>query len=93
MKYAIGDRVEIVNYGQSMWFKRDGRAEDSKYPVIKTSKRNIWYDISPELIGKQGIIARTQTIQGISSYAICFKNSTSAWYSEDQMKMIKKTKP
>lgn len=85
-KYKVGDKVEIVNYGHIIWqSKHSGEAKmDLK---LHSEDKDIWFfDSNPELIGKVGIITK-KTQRG--AYSIDGIPGKSAWYGEDQLKLIK----
>lgn len=72
--YVIGDKVKVVNYGHHIWETRDGKM--------------MTFDIAPQVIGKEGIIAKVGTTQGIISYSIDGIKGKAAWYHEDQLEMM-----
>ena len=73
MKYKIGDPVEIVDYGHLIYMNKNGKA--------------ISHDITPNIIGKKGIIASTSNTQNIPTYAIDGIPGKHAWYDENQLKL------
>lgn len=74
MKYGIGDKVKVVNYGALLWDNLDG----------KTKVR----DIRPEIVGKEGIISKAEIFQDRPQYAIDGIPKKHAWYDEEQLEMI-----
>jgi hypothetical protein len=75
MKYGIGDRVRVVNFGANIW-RNHG---DGKFEII---------DIRPEVVGKEGIICKAELTQDVPTYAIEGIPEKHAWYSEDQLEMV-----
>jgi hypothetical protein len=71
MTYNIGDKVRIVNYGHVIYkWAGNGRMEA--------------IDISPNLIGKEGVIDR-QCDSNDDSYSI---QGIGAWYHSDQLELV-----
>lgn len=83
--FGIGDKVEIIKYGRPTWASK-GIAEEFSFPMIHEG----CYDMSPELVGKIGLVSVVSITQGEPNYVIKGIDGKSAWYSEDQMKMINK---
>lgn len=73
MKFNIGDKVEIINYGHIIWHMQDDKL--------------VAHDMSPELIGQQGIITDAHQTQGKDTYALQGPNKA-AWYDNGQLKLI-----
>lgn len=88
--YGIGDKVKIINYGHLIW-------EDKDIPEIQKINKPTYYDddfvrfidIQPELINQKGLIDKVEITQNIPRYSISGIYGKSAWYMEDQLKMIK----
>lgn len=89
-KYGIGDKVEIVNYGSTIWESVSDPSPLSSYPIISNNGYTIVRDMQPELVGQQGLISKATVTQGIPQYAIEGIKGKHAWYNEGQMKMINK---
>ena len=77
--YGVGDKVRIVNYGHPIM---------QVIPENKDGERISWIDISPEIVGREGIVCEVSMIQGTPQYAIDGIPEKHAWYSEPQMEMI-----
>ncbi len=75
MKFVIGDKVRIINYGHHIWERGEW---DGKIKMI---------DLSPDLVGKEGIVSKATLTQGIPQYAVDGLRKH-AWYNEDQLLMI-----
>jgi len=75
MKFGIGDKVKIINYGHQIWERIEG-----------TDKVNI-IDIHPDLVGQIGMISKAEITQGIPEYAI-EGLAKHAWYDEGQLEMV-----
>ena len=73
LKFNIGDKVRIVDYGHLVWT----RANDGE---VK------WIDISPEIVGNTGVINERSNTGGYSLDVDDFK---SAWYSHEQLELVK----
>jgi len=74
MQYKIGDKVRVVNYGSLILHKVNGKFES--------------IDLSPEIIGKEGVISKALVTQDVPSYAIDGIPGKHAWYDEEQLEMI-----
>lgn len=74
--YNIGDKVRVITYGHLRY-----HFEDGKYAVE---------DVSPELIGQEGIVVSKHEIQGIWSYALEGIKGKHAWYDERQLELVSK---
>lgn len=72
-KYKIGDRVRVVNYGHQIFRNKKGKM----IPI----------DMSPEHIGRDGIVVEISMTNDIPKYAIHGPNKKS-WYYEDQMELV-----
>ena len=97
-KFGIGDKVKIVNYGSEYWIKRTERELYVKAGFAKNVVPNnllkevdgvFWADMSPELVGQEGLVIKVSVTQGIPKYALEGPNKT-AWYHESQLEMINK---
>ncbi len=86
--YKIGDKVKIVNYGHLIWEHKDEPKERKlNFPLIMEDGNLMFLDMSPELIGKEGIIMQTTETQGKMKYAIEGPNKY-GWYNGDQLELI-----
>lgn len=81
-EYKVGDHVEIINYGSIIYSK-----SNLLFKSIGVCGSLQIYDMSPELIGKQGIIDGSSTVQGRTTYSISGINKH-AWYDKQQLKLI-----
>lgn len=96
-KYGIGDKVKVVNYGHLIWQNKTNQDAERKFheqlgipykelPVLSDDGKTQWLDLSPGLVGKEGIIDKISesgdyALSGLSKYA---------WYSENQLELISK---
>jgi hypothetical protein len=83
-KFKVGDQVKIVNYGHLYWTQE---VEDTPY-YHRPEGGGCWYDMSPGLVGKVGIIVEAHKTQGIDNYSIKGEPSKKAWYHNDQLELI-----
>ncbi len=75
MKYKIGDKVKVINYGSLLW--------------QRNSVGNISIlDIRPGVIGKEGVICKADLTQGKPTYAIDGIPEKHSWYDEEQLEMV-----
>lgn len=84
--YKIGDQVEIVNYGHLL-ISTEPIKEYKLYKKLKY----YYYDTSPELVGKKGIIIESHKTQGEDTYSLKGISKV-AWYSNNQLKLIHRPK-
>lgn len=93
MTYNIGDKVRIVNYGSIVYAagnlipKLQGRWPSLGHP--EGLPAHAMFDISPDLVGQEGIVAKAVLTQGIPGYAL-EGPSKHAWYNEDQLELVTK---
>ena len=101
---ALGDTVEVVIYGHLIsWSKREWKelleAKDTfvtrqEPPNIIDQDEDFWHcDISPELVGQQGVVSRTSTSGSTRRYALNGIKGKTAWYDDKQLKLISKKPP
>lgn len=76
MKYNIGDKVRIINYGHMIHI---GTGVPGREPGP--------CDIRPELIGLEGVVEKGILTQGVPGYSI---DGIGAWYHEDQLELVMK---
>jgi len=74
-KFDIGDKVRVVEYGHLMW-------------IIDIDGNTKVKDVSPELVGKEGIVYEVNFCQGRYSYALKRMEGKTAWYDEKQLEMV-----
>ena len=87
-KYRIGDQVKIVEYGLMAWTKE--KIIDGKWRVLDTPE---WFDMSPERVGRIGIIIKATETQGKDGYVLWSKkDGRTAWYHNDQIKLLHRPK-
>jgi len=88
-KFAIGDKVRIVNYGHLIWQNKNFNNEPMMAFPLYTEDENCWWlDMSPDLVGQIGIIQQATVTQGHSQYAIDGIKGKHAWYDDEQLEMI-----
>lgn len=86
----IGDTIEIVNYGHPMWVTKGGHEYEifKDHPRLSESEKTIIIDMHPEYIGQKGIIKeKSKNQNGGYEYSIN-GTSKSAWWNEDQLKLV-----
>ncbi len=48
----------------------------------------VWLDISPELVGKEGIVKEVSSHTGLQKYSIEGIPGKTSWYTEGQMELV-----
>ena len=86
-KFVIGDKVEIINYGHLIWSSKKSEIEIG-LPVIHEGKYTIWYDMNNDIVGKIGVVDDVTETQGNIQYSLKGIPQKSAWYNEDQLKIV-----
>lgn len=80
MELKKRDRVKVVNYGHLIWKVIEGKIA--------------WDDLSPELVGREGIITDILITQGKSGYKLALDNhhphEKVCWYSESQLEIVER---
>ena len=84
--YKVGEKVEIVKYGHLIW--QTQKAEGSMLPVYYEDENMVWYDVSPQMVGQQGVVIKAEITQGKTKYSIGGLTGKSAWYNEEQLKKL-----
>lgn len=87
--YKAGNKVTIVNYGHLTWINKKLSTAKLSFPLIGEDENFSWHDMSPEMVGQNGIVVEAKMTQGIPCYAIHFEKGRSAWYDEKQMELTK----
>lgn len=87
-KFAIGDKVRIVEYGHLIWENKNFDQPKLSFPVYVEDDAMRWLDMSPHLVGQEGIIQKVTITQGQPQYAIDGIPQKHAWYDEQQLEMI-----
>ncbi len=72
-QFKVGDQVKIINYGHRIY-------------SFDKEKQDI--DLSPEIIGKVGIIVEAHKTQDIDNYSIHGIKGKTAWYNNNQLELI-----
>jgi len=87
-KFKRGDKVRVVNYGHRFWSYNP--VPESNFPVLFDNKEEGYkvYDMSPELIGQEGIIVKNINSQGMKQYSLEGIKGKSAWYDEQQLEKV-----
>ena len=94
--FEVGNKVEIVKYGSLIWTSKSNWKLMLENGYTKLEKPNnllgedehvYMYDMSPKLVGQQGIIIEAKRTQGKPQYAIKGPRKH-AWYNHDQLKLI-----
>ncbi len=60
--------------------------------IIGESGTHYTVDTTPEIVGKEGIIVKSERTQGIPSYAVDGIPEKYAWYDENQLELISRHK-
>jgi len=88
-KFRIGDKVEIIHYGNLMMEHKNSMCSfyHKSMPIVKQHVDFFLYDTQSELVGQQAIVVKA--LEGQSGYQYELTGvSKAAWYDEDQLKMI-----
>lgn len=83
--YTVGDRIRVVNYGSIKFEGLNTFAQPTSNPVLFEDDKCRAVDISPWLIGREGVVTDARAIQGVACYALDGIAGKQAWYFEDQM--------
>lgn len=86
--YGIGDKVKIVKYGHLILESKNVDHPKLSFPLIEEDENMRWLDMSPDLVGQEGLVSEVSITQGIPNYAIDGIKGKHAWYDEEQMEMI-----
>jgi hypothetical protein len=86
-KFNSGDKVRVIKYGHPYWSYEQEPASAKVISYDKDNHRGV-YDMSPELVGKEGIISEVTKTQGVYQYSISGIPGKSAWYFEEQLELI-----
>jgi len=91
----IGDRVKIVNYGHMIMFSKNSKNNPYKdgiaktFPLIFEDDTSLYYDIRPELIGREGNIVNKITDNHSGRYSVMFDDGNRmSWFSDRQIEKI-----
>jgi len=95
-KFKVGDKVKVINYGHLIWQNKTNQDLERQFhkehgftykelPVLSDDGKTQWLDLSPELVGKEGVVDKISdsgdyALNGLSKYA---------WYSEKQLELVK----
>lgn len=88
--FDTGDKVRVINYGHIMWMNTKLTDYYNDFTPIKEDGDIKWYDVMPELIGKEGVIEKGICKQGKHQYSLQGVKGKVAWYSNDQLELINK---
>ena len=83
---GVGDLVEVVNYGHASFINKKGRANTTRMKIIQEDADTYVVDISPEMVGRKGIVDRVVDFQ----YSLTRIQGKQAWYDRGQLKLIRK---
>lgn len=78
-KFKRGDKVKVVNHGHFIWM-REGEDKSGK---VK------WFDGRSDIVGKEGVISEVGLSQNLWQYAVEGIPGKYAWYTEDQLELVK----
>lgn len=94
MKFRLGDKVRVVNYGSRMWvhanmvnsMKNMGSEIIPKYIIETFEDGSLCFDAAPYRIGIEDIITSISyaSVGGMPKYGL----SKTAWYDEEQLELI-----
>jgi hypothetical protein len=85
MKFKIGDKVRIINYGHAIWMNKSS-GETPPFPIIAENDSLWWMDMCPDRVGKTGIV--DNELNGdYSVYDI------GAWFTEAQLELVEDAVP
>jgi len=87
-KFVIGDKVKVVGYGHLFWLAKDSEMK-TNFPIIHKEGDIIWHDMNSGVVGKKGVVDKVTETQGQIKYSIKGIPEKSAWYNEEQLKMVK----
>lgn len=102
VKFKIGDKVRVINYGHKMWMHKDVINHPQWHkdtPILKEEENILWCDVEPSLVGKIGEIREVVQVKRISAdgneesvgqYSINGIPQKVAWYQEDQLELVTK---
>jgi hypothetical protein len=74
MKFQVGDKVKIINYGHIIWYME--------------GESILMGDLAKDLLGQTGTITDSEKINGHEKYAIHGIETKRAWFNEDQLELI-----
>lgn len=83
-KFKVGDKVRVIRYGHPFWSWQ--KIPGAK--LLSKDKSPYWYDMSPDLVGKEGTICKVTSTQGDIQYAINGISGKYAWYDEEQLEKV-----
>ena len=85
----IGDKVKIINYGHLLMIFKNSPEASTSLPVYKENEKIKWVDMCSSIIGATGIVQKIIKTQGIPKYSLSGINGKTAWFMENQLKLIK----
>ena len=84
MKFKVGDKVKIINYGSLLWAHK---TFPLSFKEIRREGDTIIYDILPSIVGEKGIVVDAHKTQGNPTYAVHGVPKKYAWYDENQLEL------
>jgi len=75
MKFNLGDKVKVVNYGHQVFTTSNGVRSE--------------YDALPGIVGKEGMVTKVSTVQNKPSYSVSGIPEKGSWFNEDQLELVK----
>lgn len=91
----IGNRIKIVNYGHLIMFsKREEHRENREriakaFPLIGEDDIGYYYDMRPELVGREGVIVNKTITETSARYSIMFNDGNRiSWFADKQVEAI-----
>lgn len=88
--YRTGDKIRIVNYGQPFWINTKSYQPEpmpTKFLMIHKEGHVEYYDMRPEIVGKEDIIVDSNYNQGRYMYSLL---SHGAWFVDEQLELLSK---
>lgn len=85
--FKKGDKVRVIKYGHLMYMSKRFDIPRA-WPLVFEDSGMRWYDMSPHLVGKEGVVETVQFIQGNYSYSIDGILEKRSWYNHDQLEIV-----
>ena len=82
--FNIGDKVRIVKYGSLLWENVTMPQPEGKRHIYKDRNPIRWFDINPELVGKEAVVQEVHNTQGRPKYVLSGLTKV-AWYDHEQL--------
>ena len=86
--FSVGDKVRVILYGSLYWQLNKPNSDLSGLTIISENEDIVWIDMSPCLVGKEGVIEEVTLTQEAYSYALNGIKEKHSWYNENQLELI-----